>query len=252
MQQLGRNDEALSYYQRAIPGLRRAADHLWLQRALFNRGVLHGYRHEFAAAEADLREAERVCLSLGLGLSLGFVQQNLGWVRAIRGDVPSALTYFDQAEHRLGSMGAGIGEVLTDRSQLLLSASLVSEAREAAEQAVQLFERDRRQLMLPEVRLLLAQAASLDGQSTEAVDQGRRAVREFTAQQRPEWASLARFVLLMARRGAGAPEIGVRRLANVADTLAASGWPWASLEARLLAGRLGLERHRRAEGRRQL
>ncbi len=133
--QLGRLEEALVSYQRAIPGLRRAADHLWLQRALVNRGVLHGYRHQFPAAESDLREAERLCKSLDLELSLGFVHQNLGWVRAIRGDVPAALSYLDQAERRLSSMGAGLEEVLTDRSQLLLSASLVSEAREAAEQA---------------------------------------------------------------------------------------------------------------------
>jgi tetratricopeptide (TPR) repeat protein len=252
LQQLGRNGEALASYQRAIPGLRRAGDQLWLQRALFNRGVLHGYRHEFSAAEGALREAEHLCQSLGLDLSLGFVQQNLGWVRAVRGDVPSALSYLDQAEQRLGTLGAGLGEVLTDRSQLLLSASMISEAREVAEQAVALFERDRRQLMLPEVRLLLAQAAFRDSRPEEALDQARRAVREFRRQQRSEWVLLGKYVLLTLGQADNAPLAPIGRLVELADALADAGWPGASLEVRLLAGRRSLERRTSGEGRRQL
>jgi tetratricopeptide (TPR) repeat protein len=252
LHQLGRLDEALGCYQRAVPGLRRAGDQLWLQRVLFNRGVLHGSRHEFAAAEADLRAAERLCRSLGLELSLGFVHQNLGWVRSLRGDVPSALAHMDEAERRFRSTGAGLGELLTDRSQLLLTASLVSEAREVAREAVELFERDRRGLLLPEVRLLLAQAASRDGHPELAAEQAGRAVREFTRQQRPEWAVLARFVRVTAVRADGASRAGVRELVALASALSEAGWPAASLEARVLAGRRALERRQHAEGRRQL
>jgi tetratricopeptide (TPR) repeat protein len=250
--QIGRFDEALSGYQQAVPGLRRAGDPLWLQRALFNRGVLHGYRHAFAAAENDLREAERLCRALGLELSLGFVQQNLGWVRSVQGDVPAALHHLDEAERRFTSMGVGLGELLSDRSQLLLAASLVSEARQAAAQAVELVERDRRRLQLPEARLLLAEAASLDGHPGQAVVQAQRAVREFCRQQRPEWATLGRFVLMRARQADGGPPVGVRWAARLADELAVAGWPGASVEAHLLAGRAALDRRQEAEGRRQL
>ncbi|WP_100498889.1 CHAT domain-containing protein [Geodermatophilus chilensis] len=250
LHQLGRLDEALGCYQRAVPGLRRAGDRLWLQRVLFNRGVLHGYRHAFAAAEADLREAERLCRALGLELSLGFVHQNLGWVRSLQGDVPAALAHLDEAERRFRSTGAGLGELLTDRSQLLLTASLVSEAREAARQAVELFAGDRRGLLLPEVRLLLAQAASRDGHPELAAEQARRAVREFTRQQRPEWAVLARFVRVTSADGTS--RTGVRQLVALADELSAAGWPAASLDARLMAGRGALERRQHGEARRQL
>ncbi|HEY1347617.1 MAG TPA: tetratricopeptide repeat protein, partial [Streptosporangiaceae bacterium] len=95
---LGQFDSALACFRTAVPALRRAGDHLWLQRVLSNRGIAHGYRHEFTAAEADLQEAAGLCRDLDLDLSLAIVQQNLGWVYAVQGDVPAALQYFDLAE----------------------------------------------------------------------------------------------------------------------------------------------------------
>src|SRR5207247_586211 len=77
---LGRLDEALASYRLALPALRRAGDDVWTKRVLSNRGVLHGQRHEFAAAQADLTEAEALCRRLDQGLTLAFIQQNLGWV----------------------------------------------------------------------------------------------------------------------------------------------------------------------------
>ena len=127
--------------------------------------MLYGYRQEFAAAEADLHEAAQLCAKLELDLSLGFVHQNLGWISGLRGDVPAALHYLDLAEQRLRAHGAPVGELLADRCQLLLSVRLLSEAMQAAEEAVLEFEQQRRKIGLPEARLLLAQAAILDGQA---------------------------------------------------------------------------------------
>ena len=88
LQQFGRLDEALADLQASLPVLRDAGDLVWVQRVLSNRAVLQGYRGKFAAAEADLHEAERLCTDLELDLSLGFVHENLGWISALRGDVP--------------------------------------------------------------------------------------------------------------------------------------------------------------------
>ncbi len=288
MHQLGRLDEALAGYRAALPVLRQAADTVWVKRVLSNRGVLHGQRHEFAAAEADLTEAERLCRQLDQDLTLAFIQQNLGWVCGRRGDVPRALAYLDQAEQRLRSLRSQLGWVLTDRCELLLSVGLVTEARQAAELAVGAFERERREIALPEVRLLLASAASAVGDFTEAQEQARRAVREFTRQQRPEWAALARFAVLTARQaawsagtnGAGAagqaPDdpprppadldaagpagvavsprtaVSVGEAERAADALAAEGWRSAALDARLMAGQLAIGRGWTNRGRRQL
>ncbi len=236
---LGRHDEGLAAYHRALPVLRRADDRSWIWRTLSNRGVTHGYRHEFAAAEADLHEAMRLCSELGLELSVAFCQQNLGWVAGVRGDVPTALHHLHRAEQCFRRLGSDLGEVLTDRSQLLLSAFLVAEAHEAAEQALELVEAGGRHLTLPEVRLLLAQTAAVAGRHERAVEQATRAVREFERQERPAWAVLGRFVVAQVRARTGALRpADVGRLADLADALAESRWVVAALETRLTAGRL--------------
>jgi tetratricopeptide (TPR) repeat protein len=253
LMQLGRYDEALAILRTALRALRRAGDDLWTFRVLLNRGVLHGYRLELTAAETDLRDAERLCRGLGLDLSAAYIQQNLGWVNAVRGDVPVALRYFDSAEQRFRALNAQLGSVLSDRSELLLSVRLVQEAREVAEAAVEELDRERRRINLPEVRLVLARAATLDGDHDLALDQARRATREFTRQQRPEWAELARFATLSSRL-AGTHRAGVTigQVEQAAARLEAARWPAPTLEARLLAAELALERGAPGRGQQQL
>jgi tetratricopeptide (TPR) repeat protein len=241
LSQLGRHDEAIAAYQRAIPVLRRHADLPWLWRALSNRGLSRAYRNEFGPAETDLEEAGRLCRELGLDLSVAFCRQNTGWVAGMRGDVPAALDHLHRAEQSFRRLGSDLGEILTDRSQLLLSAFLVTEAREAAEQAVELLERTGRHLTLPEVRLLLAQTAAASGRHGQALEQAGLAIREFDRQQRPGWALLGRFVEAKVRGVIEEPPPGgVPELADLADALEASRWLVPALETRVMAGRLSL------------
>jgi len=251
---LGEFDDALAAYRTAVPTLRRAGDHLWLQRVLTNRAIAHGYRHQFTAAEADLHEAEGLCRDLDLDLSLAIVHGTLGWVHAVRGDVPGALYYLDLAERRFRVLNTHqLGWLLTDRSELLLSVHLVAEAREAAEEAVAELDRMNRRIVVPEVRLLVAQAAALAGEPGRALDQAYLAMREFSRQQRPRWAARARFAVLQSRlAGGGRSGVAVAHLEKAAADLTEGGWPVAALEARLLAGRLAVERGWTTRGRRQL
>ena len=240
LNQLGRLDEALPDYQAALTVLRRADDHVWVQRVLYSRAVLYGYRQEFTAAENDLYEAADLCAKFELDLSLGFVHQNLGWISGLRGDVPAALHYLDLAEERLRAHGAPVGELLADRSELLLSVRLLPEALQAAAEAVGEFEEQHRHIVLPEARLLLAQAAILDGEAGRGLSQALAAVREFGQQGRLRWAALARFTVLRARLATGAgtdrrSTVSVRSLERAADDLAGAGWASSALSARLLA-----------------
>ena len=249
LNQLGRLDAALPDYQAALAVLRQADDHVWLQRVLYNRAVLYGYRQEFGAAETDLYEAEQLCTKYGLEVSLAFVHENLGWLNGLRGDVPAALHYLDLAERRLRAHHMPVGQLLTDLCQLLLSVRLTTEAWHAAEQAVREFTGEHRQLALPEARLLLARAAVLDGQPARGLEQARAAVREFTRQQRPRWATLAKFTALQASMDvAGGPASAtgprVSQLEQIAVELAADGWPDSAVEAHLLAGQQALKRGR--------
>src|SRR4051812_23841151 len=183
---LGRFGDALLSYQAAYPALRRAGDDAWTMRVLSNRGLVHGHRQEFAAALADLQEAERLSEEHGLGLLTAMNRQNMGFVYALQGDVPTALYYVDIAERRYQELGSPSGSLLVDRSQLLLSVRLVSEAREAAEQAVEALEQEHRLVSLPEARLLLAHAAQLDGDAATALVQAPPAVPELEAREQPE------------------------------------------------------------------
>jgi tetratricopeptide (TPR) repeat protein len=242
----GRVDEALPDFAAALPVLRRGGDHVWVERVLANRAVAYGYRQEFTAAENDLREAQDLCQRHQLDLSLGYVHQNQGWISGLRGDVPTALHYLDLAEQRLREHGAPVGELLADRAELLLSVRLLGEAMQAAGLAVQEFEQQRRQIALPEARLLLAQAAILDGQTDLGLEQARGAVREFGQQGRLRWAALARFAVLRARIADDSPQAGpgpsVRAVERAADELTAVGWAGSAVQARLLAGQLALSR----------
>ncbi|MGH3941675.1 MAG: CHAT domain-containing protein [Pseudonocardiaceae bacterium] len=240
---LGRSDEALAGYRRALPALRQAGDVEWIQRTLANRAIVHILRHAYPSAEADLQAAARLCDAAGLALSAGIVAENLAFLHVRRGDVPAALHYLDDAERRYRALGGQLGSLLTDRSELLLSVGLPYEARIAAEEAVAELTRDHRQVALAEARLLLARAAALDGDPERALDQAGRAVRAFDRQKRSAWAALARLQLLMARlHGNGLTSVRPSDAAAVADALDAAGWSAAAVEARLLAGRLALGR----------
>lgn len=253
MHQLGRFDEALAGYQRALPVLRRADDRLWMLRLLMNRGLLHGHRQEFAAAEADLHEAGQLSRQLDLPLLSAFVQQNLGEVSALRGDVPAALNHLHRAEEALGPLTSKAGPLLADRSLLLLSVRLAAEAREAAEQAVAAFEAERRSIAVPEVRLLLARAATVEGDQETTLRQAELAEREFARQQRPQWSIVARLMVLTAR--AASPRrhrVSIDQVERCIGPLDAAGWPASALEARLLAARLAADRRQTERARRHL
>ncbi|WP_328607710.1 CHAT domain-containing protein [Amycolatopsis sp. NBC_00345] len=246
----GRLDEALAQFDAVLPTLRATGDLLGVQRLLINRAFLLADRHAFAAAEADLLEAGRLARQLGRELTEGIVAENLGLVETLRGDIPAALAQLGRAERIIAEHGAQLGWVQRHRAELLLSAGLVAEARDAAERAVATCRRERRLLGVPEVRLVLSQAASLSDDSVTAVAQARAAGREFARQGRAAWAELAYLTGLRARWTSGPPpRVASARIAEMVRVLAGAGWPAAELEARLFAGRLALARRDPERGR---
>ncbi len=242
LQHLARFDEALDGYRRALTVFRRSKDRLWETRALCNRGVLLTNRGEFRAAEADLVRALDLCTELEFELGAGLVAHNLGYLSARRGDVVRALEWYDAAEHRYVAAGVERSELLLDRGELLLSARLVAEAREAAQQVVAELARDRMALRLPEARLMLSQAALVDGDVATARAAAEQARRAFARQGRLGWAALARYAALRASWAGG--DRSARALRSALDAgaaLAGTGWAIAALDARVLAARIALD-----------
>jgi tetratricopeptide (TPR) repeat protein len=242
LQRRGHYREALDGYRQALAGLRRAGDREYEARLLCNRGVLHAFRGEFAAAEADLRRAERLHTEQGRPLQVAHIHHNLAWLAARRGDAPAALALYDRTDEEYRELGSDRGVLLQDRCEVLLSVNLVAESRETAEQAVAELERSHLDFDLPEARLTLAHAALLDGDPETAREQARRADRAFTRQRRCAWAALARAAALRAAWAAGERSPALLASARrTATELAARGWAAEALDARIIAGRVALE-----------
>src|ERR1022692_2497958 len=117
LRRIGRDNDALAGYQRALSAFKRHGDTLWQGRALVNRGVLRGYR-------ADLEEAVQIFAQLNLATAVAQAQHNLGFLAAQAGDVTAALGYYDLAREQLSYIGAAAVTQL-DRAELLLAARLL-------------------------------------------------------------------------------------------------------------------------------
>jgi CHAT domain-containing protein/tetratricopeptide (TPR) repeat protein len=243
LQRLGRLDEALEGYRQALAVFRRSGDRHWEAHLLSNRGVLHAYRGEFRAAEADLLRSETIRLALGEEFEAAKARSNYGFVAARRGDIPTALDSFDRAIAYFDSQGmVDVAAIpMLDRCEALLSAHLVDEARMAGERAVAGLAKGGMGLDLPEARLMLSHAALLDGDVDGAFQAADLAVREFARQRRTAWAALARHARLRARWAGEEPSVLLLRAASrTRSALVASGWVVPALDARLMVGRIAL------------
>jgi tetratricopeptide (TPR) repeat protein len=230
LRRLGRDDEALEGYGRALASFRRAGDRLGQARALTNRGVLYAYQGKVRQAGADLHAAAELYAALGQHTALAQVRHNLGFVAAQAGDVPAALRWYDRADAYFRRHGRP-AEAVIDRAELLLDARLWPEARQAAETAIEVCQRSGTLALLPRARLLRAQAALATGDLATARDCARTARTGFRRQRQHRWAALADFVIWQA-----APRPGsVAAARALARTLDAAGWDAPAMEIRLAA-----------------
>ncbi|MBM7805110.1 tetratricopeptide (TPR) repeat protein [Geodermatophilus bullaregiensis] len=252
LQELGRDDAALEQLRSSLPVLRRAGDVEWAVRALSNRSLIHTGRRSFGAAETDLRDALQLCVQHDLELPAAYAEQNLGCVKAKRGDVPAALRSFADAEERYHRFGLVEASLLVDRAEVLLSVRLLEEAREAAEAAVRAYERQRRDVHVPEAHLLLSTVALLQGDTVTADASAAAAIHGFRRVGRDKSLSLAQYARIQASVAADARRVSCAQAARAADRLAEAGWQVPALEARILAGRMALEQGHRRTAQRHL
>jgi tetratricopeptide (TPR) repeat protein len=252
LQELGKEDAALEELRRTLPVLRQAGEIEWAARALSNRSLIHAGRRAFGAAEADLLDARRLCLDHDFDLLAAFAEQNLGCVKAMRGDVPVALQHFDAAQERYRRNGVVQASLLVDRAEVLLSVRLLDEARETVEAAVVAYQQQKRDVHQPEAHLLLSTVALVQGDTGTAIASADAAVRGFRRLGRANSVALARFARLQAQVAAEPSGISPERAAHVAGDLEAAGWKIPALEALVLAGRMALNQGRHASAERHL
>lgn len=238
-QEMGRWEEALADTRAALPVLRRVDDGEWLVRALSNRSLLFIDRRAFANAENDLAAALELCRRHGLHLPAAYARQNRGCLLAHRGDLPGALAEFAEAERLYRALGVSVGTLATDRAELLVSARLLGEAREAAQEAVAEHTAAASEVHLPEARLLLASVAALQGDHDVANACAAAAQDTFERQGRRAWGALAAHVGRLAAAEAGAP-VSAAVWRRTAAELAAAGWASQATEAAVRAGESAL------------
>jgi CHAT domain-containing protein/tetratricopeptide (TPR) repeat protein len=238
--QLGRLDEGLAIYRQTLPVVRRHRDVLLEVRLLCNRGILYSYRGEYQLAEADLRKATVLSDQAGQDLMGTFIRGNLGYVAACRGDVIAALRWYDEAEAQRRALGATAAHLLQDRARLLLAVRLIPEGRRAAEAALAEWQRQGDAASAAEAKLLLAEAALLDGQPGTAYALAEEARASFARQRRAAWQALARHVALQASLADPAGAVSIGRARRVANELERAGWRAGAADVRLFLATLHL------------
>lgn len=251
---VGRLTESAAGFQESLAALRRAGGHPVLEANIrTNRGILRAYRGQWVPAERDLRAAEVLYLAHGDGRLPATAHHNIGFVAARRGDVPTALTYYDRAETEFQSEGRHPGLLLIDRADALLAVRLVAEARAAAAAAVREYASRRMPASLARARLVLAHAALLDADPVAAAAEAARAGRAFGRQRTPGYAALAQHLRVRADWELGGPTpAGLRAARRSVLALQRTGWVIAAVDAQLLVARIALALGRAAEAERVL
>jgi tetratricopeptide (TPR) repeat protein len=245
---MGRFHEAHQDLSRALPYLRRAGDTVWEARSLtFRAHVFLGLGLPGRAA-ADFARAEELLATKGQELEYAKARHNRGLAALSRGDLPEALTYFDEAGNRYDSLGETNPDLDIDRCSALLAAGLAEEAAQATDAALSwLPPRGGITYKTAELHLAAATAALAAGNPANARERAGQACRQFRTQGRSRWEARASLVLAQARYAAGERSASLfRYVERTAADLEASR-DGESVHAHLLAGRIALSGRRVAE-----
>jgi tetratricopeptide (TPR) repeat protein len=243
LKQVGRFREAHRDLNRALLYLRRAGDTVWEARSLTWRAeVFLGLGLPGRAAE-DFARAEKLFATTGQELEYAKARHNFGLAALSRGDLPVALTYFDEAGTRYRALGETNPDLAIDRCWALLAAGLVGEAAQETETALShIPPAGGIAYKTAELIFAAATAALAAGNPITAKDRARQARRKFRAQGRALWEARADLLLAEASYAAGERSARLfRSVDRVAVSLDASRADEA-MSAHLLAGRLALYR----------
>lgn len=197
---LGRHTEALVDMRRALAGIRAAGDPVWEARVLNTRADIHLAQGSLARAEHDVRRAQDLFRGAGQELEVLLTVHNRGVIAYCRGDLPSALTLYDEAARGYADLSVSSPDLAFDRCTAFLAAGLTAEAVEVVAAAV---AAPLQPLMRAELLLIGSGAALADGRTELALAQAREARRLFRRQGRDWWEVRAELAVVRARRAAG-------------------------------------------------
>ena len=201
---LGHHREALEDLNSAVVTLRIADDQIWEARALQLRAVSYLESGAARRAVADLRRAEDLFAANGQELESAEATVNRGLVALRLGDLPEALTLFDEAAERFQRLGASEPDLSIHRCAALTAAGLARDALQEADSAIsQLDEIHGRPTKRAELLLTAAKCALAAGQPATALARATEARQLFDRQGRRWWRAHAQLAEVSAGVNAG-------------------------------------------------
>jgi Tfp pilus assembly protein PilF len=245
---LGRYAAALEDLRRAIALLVRAGDLAWTARALNTRGVVHLAVGAPLRADADFAAAGRMYADTHQELALAHTVLNRGLAALRSGDLPTALTFFDDAAVRYQRVDVPTPELSQARCAALRTAGLTGEALAEADVAIGENERVHGQpTRRADLLLVAADCALAADQPQTALARAGAAGRLFRAQRRDRYLLQATMLAVQAHYAAGSVSgrllLSAGRVAARLDDLASV----EAVRAHLLAGRVALDLGRRSQ-----
>jgi CHAT domain-containing protein len=248
---LGRHAAALDDTRRAVAVLRRAGDKLWTARAVNMRGLVYHAMGFPSRADADFVVAERLFAETSQELESIYMVHNRALVASSLNDIPTALSYFDEAASRYEPLNVLVPDLIIDRCIVLLRAGLADDALAEADDALRDIGRIHGQsIKKAELLLVAANCALAAAQPRAALDRAQAAYRLFRSQQSTWWVARTGLVLVQAKYAVGPVSPQLLREANrTAARLEALGSNDAP-QAHLLAGRVALVRGHREDAER--
>jgi tetratricopeptide (TPR) repeat protein len=235
---LDRLDEALAASDLALAAL---ADSEMGARAtaLNTRAGILIQLGRFTEARDALERAEVLFTADRKAVSAAEMHHYRGIATAHLGDLPTALTLFDEAEELLVKAGKPLASYDLFRVDHLRSARLLDEARVLAERSVDALDAAGMRPLEAEARLRLTEVLLDAGRSEEARTAARAAAVMFSRQGRPMHAAICRYLEARAVVDSGQADAStVRRAIESAAELDAQGQPAQAEAAHLVAGRL--------------
>ena len=229
----GRITEAVAELDHAVELLDQAAPEDQC-KILINRGELHTMLGNIAAARADTARALELAEQHGLDKLRFGATHNLGMLEYFAGRLPSALARIPPVEAAHTDFERGV--VGMERSKVLLSAGLVSEADRALVDACAALARTEMVQFLAEAELTRAEVALLADDPKLAQQVSRAAVNRLRPRSNLRAIALGELVKLRADAAAGAPRDRLVRTADrLVGVLTGLGLPDHARLARLIA-----------------
>jgi tetratricopeptide (TPR) repeat protein len=245
---LGRYPAALDDLRHAVSVLRRAGDLLWTARAMNGRGLVYLALGSLDRADADFVAAGRIYGGTGQELEAIHTVLNRGVAASRSGDLPTALSFFEEAAARYRPLNVPTPGLSLDRCDALLAAGLVSEALAAADAAVRDIEQSHgRSTWEAELLLVAASCALAAAQPQGALERAQLAKRLFKSQRSAWGQARAGLVVVQALYAVGPVSTRLLREANRTVGRLEELGSGEATQAHLLAGRIALDLGRRAD-----